>query len=179
MSDGKRYQTIIADPPWPYRWSGDDTQRGGTKYPTLGIMQIAELPVRDFAADQAHLYLWITPEFNWRGEGSRIAAHWGFNTVGEIIWRKPHFGMGRFPRAQHEILLVGRRGGLPFQVNDVGSVQAWPRGRHSEKPDAAVDMIERASPGPYLELFARRARFGWDYWGDESLNTVELPKAVA
>jgi N6-adenosine-specific RNA methylase IME4 len=40
-------------------------------------------------------------------------------------------------------------------------------------------MVEQVSPGPYLELFARRARFGWDYWGDESLNTAEFPRSDA
>lgn len=51
----------------------------------------------------------------------------------------------------------------------------WPRGAHSAKPEAFLDMVERVSPGPYLELFARRARFGWDYAGDGSLGTVEIP----
>jgi len=51
---------------------------------------------------------------------------------------------------------------------------AWPRGAHSAKPDAFLDIVEQVSPGPYVELFARRARFGWDYWGDESLGTAEM-----
>jgi N6-adenosine-specific RNA methylase IME4 len=54
---------------------------------------------------------------------------------------------------------------------------AWPRGEHSEKPEAFLDIVEQVSPGPYLEMFARRARFGWDYWGDESLGTVDLEAA--
>jgi N6-adenosine-specific RNA methylase IME4 len=51
----------------------------------------------------------------------------------------------------------------------------WPRGQHSAKPDAFYDLVEAVSPGPYLELFARRARFGWSYWGDESLGTADMP----
>lgn len=54
----------------------------------------------------------------------------------------------------------------------------WPRGRHSEKPEAFLDLVERISPGPYLELFARRDRLGWDTWGDESLGTAELSGAA-
>lgn len=50
---------------------------------------------------------------------------------------------------------------------------------HSAKPDAALDLIEQVSPGPYLELFARRARFGWEYAGDESLGTVEMAGMAA
>lgn len=53
----------------------------------------------------------------------------------------------------------------------------WPRGEHSAKPEAFLDLVEQVSPGPYLELFARRARFGWDYWGDQSLGTADMPAA--
>lgn len=54
----------------------------------------------------------------------------------------------------------------------------WPRQAHSQKPEAFLDLVEQVSPGPYLEMFARRARFGWDYWGDQSLGTAELPVAT-
>jgi N6-adenosine-specific RNA methylase IME4 len=50
----------------------------------------------------------------------------------------------------------------------------WPRGLHSEKPEAFLDLVERMSPGPYVELFARRDRLGWDTWGNESLGTAEV-----
>jgi N6-adenosine-specific RNA methylase IME4 len=70
---------------------------------------------------------------------------------------------------------------------DVHSVQTWSQPHasdgggkvHSAKPDGFYDLVERSIPGPYLELFARRARFGWDYWGDQSLGTAEMPEAVA
>jgi N6-adenosine-specific RNA methylase IME4 len=57
---------------------------------------------------------------------------------------------------------------------NAGALYKWPRGHHSAKPDAFYDLVEQVSPGPYLEMFARRARFGWDYWGDQSLGTAEL-----
>lgn len=41
----------------------------------------------------------------------------------------------------------------------------WPRGAHSEKPPAFLDIVEQVSPGPYVELFARAPRLGWDSWG--------------
>lgn len=50
----------------------------------------------------------------------------------------------------------------------------WPRSAHSQKPEAFLDMVESISPGPYLELFARRNRLGWDTWGNESLEHVDL-----
>ena len=58
-----------------------------------------------------------------------------------------------------------------------GSVVAANVEAHSAKPECFLDFIETISPAPRVELFARRARFGWDYWGDESLNTAEMPAA--
>lgn len=189
-----RFRTIVADPPWPFRWDG---RAGGQRradtplaYELMTLEEIRVLPVADLAEDDAHLYLWVTPEHHRCGGGVSVAEAWGFKVIHEIIWAKPNFGMGAFPRHQHEPLLVARRGKLPFALRNVGSVQRWPQpytttrnggtGKtHSAKPDAALDLIEQASPGPYLEMFARRARLGdWSYWGDESLETVSLSGQV-
>jgi len=188
------YRTICADPPWPvvgdsnalFRpWCGKGGRRARDTffpYKTQPLEWIYALPVSDLAEPDAHLYLWVPAKLNREGIGLATCRAWGFECVSEIVWAKPNFGLGKFPRPQHEILLVCRRGSLPFALNDVGSVQRWqqPRGKgnqgktHSAKPDGALDLIEQASPGPYVELFARRARFGWDYWGDESLGTAAL-----
>lgn len=189
----ERYRTILADPPWRVAGSQDDTRpwcsKGGRRnretffpYQTQEIEWIKSLPVSDLAEKDAHLYLWVPARFNREGFGVDVVRAWGFEVVSEIVWDKINFGLGKFPRPQHEILLVCRRGTLPFQLNNIGSVQRWHALRakgnggriHSAKPDGALDLIEQASPGPYLELFARRARFGWDYWGDESLGTAEM-----
>lgn len=186
-----RYRTIVADPPWPFRWSGGvgGAHRNSTPlaYTLMTLEEIKALPVERFAEDDAHLYLWVTPELNREGEGAATARAWGFEPVDEIIWEKPNIGMGRFPRHVHEPLLICRRGSLPFTAPlDVRSVQKWSQAHagngggkvHSHKPDAALDLIELASPEPRLEMFARRARLGgWDYWGDQSLGTVEMPAA--
>lgn len=184
----KRYRTIVADPPWPVQWGAG---KGGRRrretelgYPTMSVEEIAALPVEEMADPAGcHLFLWATDEVYREGQAVHVARAWGFEPCGpSLIWRKPNFGMGCFPRPNHEPLLVCRRGPITFSLNDEPSVQEWGQGRapnnggkvHSAKPDAALDLIERASPGPYLELFARRARFGWDYWGNESLGTAEL-----
>lgn len=172
-----QYRSIVIDPPWPYRWTSDGSRKGVAPYPSMGIMEIAELPVDKLAAPEAHVFLWATPEFNRRGEASRIIQWWGFEYVGEITWAKPGLGVGSFPRITHEYLCIGRRGGLPFVQRDVHSVQHWPRTRHSQKPDASYDLIEANSPGPYLELFARRRRMGWDAWGNEVDSDVTMTEA--
>lgn len=170
------YTTIVADPPWPFRWSGGigGLRRKVTRlsYSLMTLDHIQGLPVGDLAAPAAHLWLWATPEMNRLGQGVAVAEAWGFDVIDEIIWEKPNFGVGVMPRHCHEPLLLCRRGGLPFGgPRDVRSVQKWTQPRttsgkaHSAKPDAALDLVEQVSPGPYVELFARRPRLGWDHWG--------------
>lgn len=191
----QEYATIVADPPWPITWSMGKTRVNGRGerhgifkrdlgYSTMSIEDIAALPVDGIAQPNAHLYLWVTPKLNREGVGVEIARAWGFDVFSEIIWAKVNFGMGSFPRPGHEPVLVCRRGKLPFARRDVHSVQRWDHPRdgrfgkiHSAKPDAFLDLVESASPGPYIELFARRARFGWDTWGDEALHGTEAMSA--
>jgi N6-adenosine-specific RNA methylase IME4 len=165
------YATLVVDPPWPVEL--DYRPRKGcpvgtrAPYATLPIVDILALSVRNLAAKDAHLYLWITPALNRQGIGERVANAWGFRVISEIIWSKSRLGTGAFPRACHEVLLICRRGALPFQgPRNVRSVQEWTHERgHSRKPSAAYDLIEQQSPGPYVELFARQPRLGWDSWG--------------
>jgi N6-adenosine-specific RNA methylase IME4 len=171
------YSTIVADPPWPFRWDGraggmrrNDTRLG---YSLMELDDIKALPVADLAGADAALFLWVTREMFREGHGVAVARAWGFTPVGEIIWRKPNFGVGRMPRAAHEPVLVCKRGRASFAgPYNVHSVQDWPQtygangGKsHTAKPDGLMDLAERVSPGPYLELFSRRPRLGWDSWG--------------
>jgi N6-adenosine-specific RNA methylase IME4 len=182
-----KYRTIVADPPWPFQWGGG---KGGRRrretalgYPTMRIAEIAALPIGDLAEPDAHLYLWATDEIYREGQAVDVARAWGFEPCGpSLIWAKRNLGMGYFPRPAHEIILVCRRGHLAYALNNVPSVQWWSqvRGRgntgkqHSRKPEGLQDLVERASPGPYLELFARRQRLGWDTWGNEALEHVRV-----
>lgn len=186
-ADRKKYRTICADPPWPVVGDGDALFRpwcgkGGRRghdtffpYEVQPLDWIASLPVSDLAESDAHLYLWAPAKLNREGAGLATVRAWGFECVSEIVWAKPNFGLGKFPRPQHEITLICRRGSLPFDANNEGSVQDWgPRRRHSEKPDRSFDLWEKVSPGPYIELFARRQRFGWDSWGRECRCDIDL-----
>ena len=186
-----RYRTIVADPPWPIEWSGGCRIAGhstGSRlrhvkralpYTVMTVEAIAALPVAELADDDAHLFLWVPDRFLIDGDGARVARAWGFSPGRLLIWHKTGYGLGTFPRPQHEALIVCKRGSLDFSVRTVGSVHQWRSAyehgarAHSRKPDAALDLIEQASPGPYVELFARRHRLGWDVWGDESANTAQ------
>lgn len=171
------YRVISADPPWPIKWGGG---KGGRRrravplaYSLMSIESIEALPVGELADDDCVLFLWVTAALNRRGVGVRVLEAWGFKDAGEFVWEKPNFGMGAFPRQTHEVMLVGTRGRpRPKGPNDVRSVQRWGQSYdcnggklHSAKPDGALDLIESRFDGPYVELFARAPRLGWDHWG--------------
>lgn len=179
-----RYRTIVADPPWPIAKTipagGRRKRSTEVPYEMLSCDNIATLPVADLAEDDAHLYLWATRRNFREGHAANIARAWGFEPVGEIIWGLRNPGMGTPSLANdHEPVLVAVRGSLPFTATRPMGVHFWrqpyARGKiHSAKPEGFLDLVEQVSPGPYLELFARRQRLGWDTWGDEALEMVEL-----
>jgi N6-adenosine-specific RNA methylase IME4 len=148
----------------------------------MTVEEIIALPVARFAAEVAHLYIWTINRYV--EESFAVARSWGFPTeyATLLTWCKEPRGIGPGGRfsVTSEYILFCRRGveGRYTGYRHPTTWFDWPRGRHSEKPDAFLDVVERVSPGPYLEMFARRARFGWDYWGDESLGTAEFGDAA-
>jgi N6-adenosine-specific RNA methylase IME4 len=79
-------------------------------------------------------------------------------------------GLGQYLRGAHELALFGVRGDamVPPPADRMPSVVFAPKGRHSAKPDAAIEVFEKVSPGPRVEMFARTARPGWTAWGNEA-----------
>lgn len=178
----KRFATIVADPPWSYRVSAGVQGAIGTQYATMSNAEIAALPIADLAAADAHLYLWVTnPRLFAEPHDDcgpiDIVRAWGFNYKTTLTWvKKPGLGIGFYFRGDTEHVLFATRGSAPIEASlRVSNVFAAPRGGHSAKPDCFYDLVEQVSPAPRLEIFARRARFGWDYAGDGSLGTVEIP----
>jgi N6-adenosine-specific RNA methylase IME4 len=141
----------------------------------MGVEQIAALPIGGLAAPSAHLYLWATQKY--LRDAFDVLTGWGFRFAALIVWcKRPHgVAMGRMFGNQTEYVLFGWCGGAtpPLPITDRNWF-VWPRGEHSAKPEAFLDLVEQVSPGPYLELFARRQRLGWDTWGNEALQHVEL-----
>ena len=165
IARGDTFGTIYADPPWVYDNQGTRAATGN-HYGGLTVEQLCELPVRDLAAKDAHLHLWTTNAFLF--DCARIFDAWGFEFRSSFIWVKPQMGIGNYWRNSHEILLTAIRGDAK-RFND-HSIMSWlecDRSRHSEKPFIIRDYIRRASPGPYLEMFARTPAEGWTCWGNE------------
>jgi N6-adenosine-specific RNA methylase IME4 len=195
-----KYRTIVADPPWDHSdgtgatltvgMSGrphPDKHATGLPYQTMSVEAIKALPVSDLAEKNAHLYLWATNRYLRASFG--VSEDWGFVPVCVLTWckeRRGFLGGGTFP-SDTEFVLFCRRGNLRAESRAPGRWYRWPRkfgaptreggrrsGGHSVKPEAFLDLVETVSPGPYLELFARRQRLGWDTWGDEALQHVEI-----
>jgi N6-adenosine-specific RNA methylase IME4 len=175
------YATIVADPPWMYQKDPGAKNEGQgpvsqaeSCYSTLTNEQISALPVKDLVADAGHLYLWFTNPGMFGGRFSDvtpkdIAETWGFEFKTILTWVKPGGGgMGWFFRGQTEHVLFATRGGkdaaIPANIREPNVIDSRKAG-HSQKPGAFFDLVERVSPGPYVELFARQPRLGWDHWG--------------
>ena len=154
-------------------------------YPTMTTEHIAGLRVGDLAAPDAHLYMWVPNAILLRQresiagylDAAAIVRRWGFEPKSLLTWIKSEkgAGMGFFFRGDTEHVMFAVRGSLPIPAAErISNVFRGGRGGHSQKPDAFLDLVEQVSPAPRVELFARRARFGWDYWGDESLGTAQM-----
>jgi N6-adenosine-specific RNA methylase IME4 len=173
----RQFGTILADPPWQF------TNRTGKvapehrrllRYPTMTLDDILDLPIPDLALPQSHLYLWIPNAL--LSEGLEVMKRWGFTYKTNLVWYKVRKdggpdgrGVGFYFRNVTELVLFGTRGALRtsqpgrHQVNVIVSQKR----EHSRKPDELYNVIENCSPGPYLELFARRTRPHWMQWGNE------------
>jgi N6-adenosine-specific RNA methylase IME4 len=176
VQGGVTYRTIVADPPWAY--TNGAVPSGGVDhhFGTMTNAEIAGLPVGEWAEENAHLYLWVTnprlfPEPHDGGYGpQQIAEAWGFRYVTLLTWLKPGLGLGYYFRGctEHVMFCVRGRAPIPPELR-VANYFTGPRTAHSRKPDSFMDLVEQVSPGPYLEMFSRRARFGWETWGNQAL----------
>jgi N6-adenosine-specific RNA methylase IME4 len=167
------YATIVADPPWPYDdgcvalGPGHGVLRANQPLPysSMTLVAIAALPVQSIAADDARLFLWTT---NRHLPGAfEVVDAWGFTYKQTLVWHKRDVNLvGSVAPNSAEFVLVATRGEpqrlLPLPSAVLSTVR---RGGHSTKPAAMSDYIEQVSPGPYVELFARAPRLGWDHWG--------------
>lgn len=182
------YRAILADPPWGFKlWWGGRSNRTpagvpsrATKhhYQTMSEEELSALPVSDLAADDCVLFMWTCwPVMEW---SLRVLRAWGFEyKTCAFSWMKadpyrlfadektPWAGLGYWTRANTEPCLLATRGKPKRLHADVRQGIIAPRREHSRKPDEIHGRIERLVAGPYIELFARQRRPGWDCWGNQ------------
>ena len=179
----EKYRTIVADPPWHY----DARPIGGAKpgtfgeaedfpYPTMTLGEIAALPIGELADRDCALWLWTTNAY--LPDAFTLVKWWGFSYRQTITWGKNNpMPVGSIAPSAAEFLLFARKGRPSTSIVMPSSVVVTarpPDRRHSTKPECFLDWIEQSSPEPRLEMFSRRARIGWDTWGDQALHGTEL-----
>ena len=183
-TEGKKYKTIYADPPWQFQNRTGKVapeHKRLNRYGTMRLDDILKLPVSEVADEKCHLYLWVPNAL--LPEGLEVMKAWGFEYKTNIIWEKVRKdgmpdgrGVGFYFRNVTEILLFGIKGNkkrtLEAGRSQVNLVRAMKR-EHSRKPDEFIPLIESCSPGPFLELFARGNRQGWDMWGNQASDDYE------
>lgn len=187
-----KYGAILADPPWRYEvWSGETAVRrvhsigsnvsAAVHYETMPADDIRALPVAELAAKDCVLFLWVT--WPTLPQAMQLIEAWGFNyKTCAFAWMKAHagqvelfheeieahMGLGYWTRSNSEVCLLATRGKPRRLSKDVRQGIIAPRREHSRKPEGVHERIERLVGGPYLELFARQRRAGWDAWGNET-----------
>lgn len=177
------YKTIVADPPWPYTGRGPASSKkhrpnsygaapsSVEKYGSMSMAELKTLPVVQYAENKSHLYLWTTNGFIC--EAHELAKAWGFVPKTVLTWGKiklngtPSMKTGYYFRGATEHCLFAVRGNKRLIGEARPTLFLGKREPHSVKPDWFYKMVESASEGPYLELFARRNRIGWDSWGNQ------------
>ena len=160
------YSTIVADPPWPSMHQRATYHRGKPErhYRTMDVDVIAALPIGNIAAPDAHLWLWAVNRL--MADAYRVVRAWGFTPMSLLTWCKPGPGMGYYLRSNTEHCIFATRGQpMVPEMASTSTWHVWPREMHSAKPAPFGDIVEQVSPGPYVELFARAPRLGWDSWG--------------
>jgi N6-adenosine-specific RNA methylase IME4 len=177
---GKRkFSTILADPPWQFQnrtGKMAPEHKRLSRYRTMKLQEIKDLPVEAIAEDRAHLYLWVPNAL--LAEGMQVMENWGFKYKTNLIWYKirkdggpDRRGVGFYFRNVTEMVLFGVRG-KNIRTLQPGRSQeniiSSRKREHSRKPDEQYDLIESCSWGPFLELFGRGTRKGWTTWGNQA-----------
>jgi N6-adenosine-specific RNA methylase IME4 len=185
FAQGRSFPTVLADPPWRFQnrtGKMAPEHRRLARYETMTLADIETLPVADAVTDGAHLYLWVPNAL--LAEGLNVMTKWGFTYKTNLVWFKTRKdggpdgrGVGFYFRNVTELVLFGVRGSRRTLEPGRRQVNLFTERKreHSRKPEQLYDIVERCSPGPYLELFARHHRPGWHQWGDELLAEVNRP----
>lgn len=168
------YRTLLLDPPWSEVGGGKIKRGADRHYPLIKKKDMLPTILKGInekgrIGDSAHCYLWVTNNF--LKDGIELLEGLGFRYITNIVWVKDRFGLGQYFRGQHELMLFGVKGDFyRNKIPDSGctTVIQAKRREHSQKPDEQYFLIESISAGPYLELFARSRRNGWDAWGNET-----------
>ena len=181
---GKKYEIIYCDPPWQFnnkKTGGSMKSGAASHYLTTGIEGLKSMPINDIAADNCTLIMWYVGSMP--QEAIDLVAAWGFTikNMNGFVWNKltvkgkPFFGMGFRTRAGSESAIIATKGKPKVNSHSVRAVHSFPVSKHSKKPIEFRDLIvELCGDLPRLEMFARESAEGWDVFGNEAPNSIEI-----
>lgn len=165
------FSIVYADPAWDF--SGNSKDKPGKNarrhYDCMKPADIAALPVRDMAADDALLLMWVTVPF--AELAFKVVKAWGFAYKSQLTWPKQRIGTGHWARNRHEMLYICRRGKFPCERPALfpDSIIPGAQREHSRKPSWVHEIVEKRFPEvPKCELFGRASRPGWTVIGNQS-----------
>jgi N6-adenosine-specific RNA methylase IME4 len=183
-TEQKKYKIIYADPPWQFsnkKTGGSMKSGAASHYLTTGIDGLKALDVNSIADDDCTLIMW------WVGampqEAIDLVNAWGFKlkNMNGFVWNKltakgnPFFGMGFRTRAGSESAIIATKGKPKVLSRSVRAVHSYPVSKHSKKPLEFRDhIVEVCGDLPRLEMFARESAQGWDVFGNEAPNSIEV-----
>ena len=180
----KKYKIILADPPWQFKnnKTGGSMKSGASHhYLTTGIEGLKSMPVNDLADDNCTLIMWYVGSMP--QEAIDLVHAWGFTikNMNGFVWNKltvkglPFFGMGFRTRAGSESAIIATKGKPEVLSHSVRAVHSLPVSKHSAKPVEFRDLIvELCGDLPRLEMFARSSSKGWDVFGNEAPNSINI-----
>ena len=176
MDISKKYNVIYADPPWTFKTFSDKGKDRSPEnhYNVMNLKDICNLPVNKIANDNSVLLMWVIDPL--LDKAFEVINAWGFKykTVG-FTWAKTNrktmgffTGLGYWTRGNPEMCLLATKGKQKRISKSVPQLVVEQRREHSRKPDIMYNHIENLLEGPYIELFARTQRPGWDSWGNQT-----------
>jgi len=178
----KKYEIIYADPAWQYKTKESLAKTSilngelNTHYGTMTIAELGGLPLGSISDKNSMLFMWVVSPM--LDDGIELMKKWGFkySTIA-FIWHKQRANPGHYTMSECEICLVGRRGKIPTPrgARNVRQFLSEMRGKHSAKPIEIRKRIELMFPTQTkLEMFARQSAVGWDAWGNEVENSIDI-----
>lgn len=177
-----KYDIIYADPPWQYKSKENVAVKSvlngklNTHYQTMTLDEIKSLPIKDISNDNSLLFMWVVSPM--LDDCIEVIKAWGYkySTVA-FVWHKQKPNMGSYTMSECEIVLVGKKGKIPSPrgARNIRQFLSEKKTKHSSKPEEVRLRIDKLFPSQSkLELFARQKSDGWDIWGNELDNDIEL-----
>lgn len=178
VADLKKYDLIVIDPAWEVgktQRKVRPNQKPELDYVTMPFDEIKALPIGEMADTNSVIFLWTIQK--WLPKSFELLDTWGFKYQRTLTWDKKN-GMCLFGfHHRTEFVLFGYRGKIEIypKRKAIPTVFDGKSERHSAKPDEFYQLVQGLGKNR-VDVFARREREGWDVFGNEVNNSIDLER---